>query len=174
VKIDVRHIVSDHFKTLVNAQTGKTSLVDVFTFYVVPGLVTSLIVHDFKAFPESFYGLAISVFSIFAALLFSVQIALFNIFHGRAPTGQRDSVNESPAQKEKTKDRNDLIKEVNSNISYLILLSCLGVATLLFFSLTVRLELVRSIFSSYFVAHFLLTIVLIVARVHTLFDEEYK
>ena len=173
MKIDVRHILVAHFRTLTNAKTGRTSVVDILTFYVVPAIVAGLVALDEEKFPDAFYGLAISVFAIFAALLFSVQIALFSIL-------QRDmSANSGVPTKSRTgverrlDERRELIREVNANISYLILIACLGVAMLLGFSLTPHLSLARSIISTYLVCHFVLTILLIIARVHTLFDEEY-
>jgi protein-S-isoprenylcysteine O-methyltransferase Ste14 len=175
MKIDVRDIVIGHFGTLTNARTGRTSFEDIATFYIFPGLVAMLAGFHKERFPENFYSVAISVFAIFAALLFSVQIALFSIL-------QRDMSANSEVSKAKSKgglsdrlnQRRELIREVNANISYLILVACLGVVMLLGFTLTPRLAIARSIASTYLVCHFVLTVLLVIARVHTLFDEEYR
>jgi uncharacterized membrane protein YeiB len=175
MKIDVRDILAAHFRTLTNAKTGRISVLDILTFYGFPGLVALFVAWRADKFPEAFYSVAISVFAIFAALLFSVLIALFSIL-------QRDvSVNENipeskarSAIKERVQARRELIREVNANISYLILVASLGVTVLLAFTLTSHGAVIRSAASTYLVAHFVLTVLLVVTRVHTLFDEEYK
>lgn len=170
MKISVRHIIADHFRTLTNARTGRISLVDLIIFYGAPAAIAALVILDLDRLPEAFYGLAISVFSIFAALLFSVQIALFSII--QRPYSRVDAKLEE-SQDRHAKRRRELIREVNANISYLILVACIGLATLLFFSIVPRLDVSRASISCYLVAHFVLTILLVVARVHTLFNEEY-
>lgn len=175
MKIDVRHIVAAHLGTLTNARTGKLSATDILTFYVLPGIIAAFIAFDSEQFPETFYGLAISVFAIFAALLFSVQIALFSIL--QRDMSAKKSVSEAKARaglEDRVDQRRELIREVNANISYLILIACLGVAMLLAFSLTSHLAIERSIASTFLVCHFVLTVLLVIARVHTLFDEEYR
>jgi hypothetical protein len=172
MKIDVSHIVIDHISTLVNATNNKISMLDIFTFYITPMIGSYLFVSDLGAMPESFYGLAISVFSIFAALLFSVQIALFSILQRNE--GEVQSSKQIPAIERRVAARRALIKELNANISYLILIACLGVAMLLAFAAMPRFNAVFSYVSAYFVSHFVLTILLVISRVHTLFNEEYK
>ena len=112
--------------------------------------------------------------AIFAALLFSVQIALFSILQRDMSATTGVQAKSRTGVERRLDERRELIREVNANISYLILIACLGVAMLLGFSLTPHLSLVRSIISTYLVCHFVLTILLIIARVHTLFDEEYR
>ena len=175
MKIDVRHIIIAHFGTLTNARNGRLSATDILTFYVVPGIIAAWVAVDQEGFPEAFYGLAISVFAIFAALLFSVQIALFSILQRDMSANKNISETKvRSALEQRTNERRELIREVNANISYLILIACLGVAMLLGFSLTPHLAVERSIVSTYLVCHFVLTVLLVVARVHTLFDEEYR
>lgn len=175
MKIDVRDILAAHFCTLVNAKTGRISLADILTFYCFPGLVALLVAWDAEKFPQAFYSVAISVFAIFAALLFSVQIALFSVL--QRDVSVSDALPKSKATSaitERVQSRRELIREVNANISYLILVACLGVTILLIFTLTEHGSVFRSAAATYFVAHFVLTVVLVVTRVHTLFDEEYK
>lgn len=176
MKIDIRDIVSAHIRTLVNARTSRISFSDIIVFYILPVCFAVLIALDREQFPSTFYGMAISVFAIFAALLFSVQIALFSIL-------QRDVAKSGPILEDKkrrviieeqTRNRRGLIREVNANISYLILVACLGVAMLLAFTLTPHLAVSRAAISSCLLSHFVLTVLLVVVRVHTLFDEEYR
>jgi hypothetical protein len=174
VKINVWHIIASHFATLRNDKTGGLSLVDIGTFYAVPVLIAAAVALHAQRFPDAFYGLAISVFSIFAALLFSVQIALFSILQRDMRVKSLPEAKAKTALERRIEQRRDLMREVNANISYLILVACLGVAMLLAFSLTVHLATLRSAVSSYLVSHFVLTVLLVIARVHTLFDEEYR
>lgn len=176
MKIDVRHIIQSHAQTLVNAATGRTSIADYALFYLVPAVPVIFIVFDQEKFPASFYGVAISVFSVFAALLFSVQIALFSILQRDiakkdASPGDTKSTNIVRGQIE---ERRGLIREVNANISYLILVASLGVAVLLTFTLTEHFASVRSSISTYILGHFLLNVLLVISRMHTLFDVEYQ
>ncbi len=171
MKINVSHIVHDHVGTLVNARTQRISISDLLLFYVSPLVISAFLVYDLGKLPDAFYGITISVFSIFAALLFSVQVALFNIIQ-RSPA-EAETAKLLEARAVHIERRRELIREVNANISYLILLACLGLSILLFFSVLPRLYTIRAVISCYFVVHFVLTILLVVARVHTLFNEEY-
>lgn len=174
MKIDVRDIIFDHLSTLRDDRLNRLSLVDFSTFYVIPGILTYFLAEDVGTLAENFYGIAISVFAIFAALLFSVQVALFSI-------NQREITN-SLLPKEKSggrtaeilRTRKTLIREVNANISYLILIASLGVAMLLAFTLTKHIAGFRTVATIYLISHFVLTIILVVVRMHTLFDEEYR
>lgn len=171
MKIGFGNIISDHIATLQNAKTGRVSAIDIAVFYGAPLVLAVLVYLDHFEFSGDVFSQSIAVFSIFSALLFSVQVALFGIY-----TKKREEADEfSEAFSKKRLDaRRELVRETNANISYLIVLSLLSVTVFLFaFSIKIfdRYEPAIAVF---LYLHFVLTLLMIIKRVHALFDKEYR
>lgn len=172
MKVDVRHIFRDHFRTLRNAETGRWSAFDYLFFYFVP-LAGAIWAYRYgvKFAKADVYNVSITFFGIFIALLLNLQVAIFAILQRRWEPSADDRM--QPYQIEKFENRQKLLGELNANLSYLILMCCIALfATLIFF--------VREWNSGFGPAatiflygHFLLTLIMIVKRAHVLFQSEY-
>lgn len=170
MKIDISKIVIDHIITLQNARTGKLSVGDLFLFYGIPIILSVAVWYEGVALGNDVFGQSISVFAIFSALLFSVQIALFGIFYNkRADVG---GVNKEKREKN-LQDRKRLIKETNTNISYLIVISCISVTLFLISYAFSYFNKIEPAMATFLYSHFMFTLLMIIKRVHALFQREY-
>lgn len=170
-KINVFGIVVSHIESLQGKQ-GKISYGDVLIFYGVPVLIGILAVLLKWEVPEKAIELSISVFSIFAALLLSVQVALYSV--SLRPL-------EAPSDPKKNKrfqtlkgQRRRLMKELNANISYLILLSVITVTTTLAIFFFDSPGALCGAVSVTFYSHFFLTLLMVIKRASIVFSREYE
>lgn len=77
-------------------------------------------------------------------------------------------------QRKVLEDRRSLLTELNANISYLILVSCLAlIASLVFYAEKWEKGAPPALMVLLY-SHFLLTLVMIVKRAHALFHKEYR
>lgn len=171
MKISLASVLTAHWKTLRNLGDEKTSLLDIFFFYGLPilaGIVVWLLC--IKLSPEV-YSVSISVFAIFSALLFSVQVAMYGVFRSdRKMTG--DTILDR-GERKTAEDTRGLLREINSNVSYLIFVSCLAVTVfLIFFAAPLPRNVEAAILIAVYL-HFLLTVAMVLKRAHEVFDAEY-
>ncbi|HBU99185.1 MAG TPA: hypothetical protein DEF21_14960 [Thalassospira lucentensis] len=165
------HIVGDHWATLKNVD-GEASYIDFAILYVLPAVIASVAFLDVWPKDNSIYGVSISVFAIFSALLLNVQIAIFGIFQRKwRSTG--DKVKDEKA-KRKYISRKILLSQLNTNISYLIIISCLSVTVFLVFYVYPINSFSERYISVYVYVHFLLTLMMVIKRTHVLFQNEYS
>lgn len=171
MKIGIANIISDHLSTLQNAKTGKVSLIDLAIFYGIPLSASSIIFVNEIEFDGDVFSQSIAVFSIFSALLFSVQVALFGIY-----TKKRENPDEFSEVffTERLEARRDLIRETNANISYLIFVSAVSVTIFLGSLIVNKTDYFEPSFAIFLYLHFILTLLMIIKRVHVLFDKEYE
>lgn len=170
-KINILKIISDHFGTLKNFQTGKISLRDVFLFYALPVLVSVFLLStDFKL-KDGLVEILITSFSIFTALLFNLLLLTFDIV--------REKLEITPGKENKDKRyyeiKKELLKEAYANISYSIFVSILGLLFLLLSQIDMC-QLCRTVICGiiYFICfNFILTLFLILTRIHTLLSNEF-
>lgn len=169
-KINVISVIRSHIDTLRDG--GKIVRDDFLLFYLLPLIMGIASAYMKWEVPEKALELSISVFSIFAALLLSVQVAMYGV-------ALRDI--SAPEDKKKLthfnemkKVRNGLIRELNSNISYLILLSVLTVTVtlLLFFFSAPRIYGSGVALTLYI--HFFLTLLMVIKRSSIVFSREYE
>jgi hypothetical protein len=175
VKISVTDVVRDHLRTLRNDRKNSASILDYALFYGFPLLPAAAVWIDRERFSAEFYNMAVSVLSVFGALLFSAQVAMFGILQrdDRFSKKLTDPKTEASA-KSRIADRRSLLEQSNANISYAILIACIGLAIILSTAITKHFASVRATFSTYFLVHFFLILLLIISRVHTLFHTEYR
>ncbi|MCK0098383.1 hypothetical protein MWU38_03205 [Qipengyuania sp. S6317L1] len=171
MKINIFRIVIDHMSTLRNARNGYISITDLFVFYIVPVGLAVLAFWSPVVLEDSIFSQSIAVFSIFSALLFSVQIALFGIFS--KSRAARDEYDETFVA-ERVEASRKLISETNSNISYLIVLSAISVTLFLAASVFDESNQFESAFAVFLYSHFMLTLLMVIKRVHALFAKEYE
>lgn len=172
MKINIFHIVVRHIATLRNEASGKVAIADVLVFYIFPAVVSFLILYSDVDVNKSVYGFSVSVFSIFAALLLSVQIALFGIFQ-RGWKTDGDPRKDVQSQRKRA-ERNNLLRELNTNISYLTVICCTFISLLIIFYVFKINEKIEIFVFFYVFIHFVLTLFMVIKRSHALFQKEYE
>ena len=173
MKIDIRYIIRDHFKTLRNAETKKASAFDIFLFYVLPAALAVWAYWDHINLKKpDVYNVSITFFGIFIALLLNLQVAIFAILQRKWAPLADDRMH--IYQDQKFEDRQILLSELNANLSYLILVCCFALfAALIFFVREWNADFGPAAMV-FLYTHFLFTLVMIVKRSHILFQSEYS
>lgn len=171
MKIDIRAIVRDHLLTLYDDSTGKRSVTDIVIFVALP-LAAAIIafMKNFSVTPE-FYNVSITFFGIFIALLLNIQVAIFAIFQRKwdAPKSKKLA----DLAEDKLLVRNKILKELNANISYLVLFCCATLLAAVVFYVFKWTEWLAPAATVLMYSHFFLTLIMIVKRSHALFRMEY-
>jgi hypothetical protein len=139
-------------------------------FYLLP-LVFGILTYYYSIkLSADIFSQSIAVFSIFSALLFSVQIALFGIFS--KARGEADEFGDA-FRESRIEARREFISETNSNISYLIVLSTISVTLFLAAALFDESDDFEPALAVFLYFHFMLTLLMVIKRVHALFAKEY-
>lgn len=166
-KINVSIIFRDHLSTLIDDRTGRLQLSDFALFYFAP--IFAGLVYYFRPFelPESIESALIAVFSVFGALLFSAQVALYTL----SPASENPHADKilRIEQQERHSREVKYFRDINYNVSYLILLSCLFL--ILFIGLMV-MNPENNIKGGILIAsvsHFFLSLLMLVKRTHVAF-----
>jgi hypothetical protein len=166
-KIDIREIIYNHVKTLKVQNKKNLSVHDLITFFVFP-LVISLVLCIFKVeVNNNLTGTLLNVFSIFAGLLFNLLVLIYDIFSKI----KQDNSNNNKTGKQTRSDKSILLlKEIYNNISFGILISLISVILLAIsiFPLPKLLKAAFSFFIFYFLSLFILTLLMILKRIHSL------
>lgn len=170
-KINIFIIFSDHLSTLYNDKTGKMSLWDVATFYGLPIVFGALYYLFPFPLPNDINTALIAVFSVFAALLFSAQMALYGL-SPQPPQKSNDPTTYSREHRRFERDRK-YFSDVNFNVSYLILLSCISLIVFLTMLTASLPQVIEGAILSVFVSHFFLTLLMLVKRTHIAFSSKY-
>lgn len=171
MKIDISSIIFSHLSTLKNAQSGRFSIADILIFYGLPILVAFGVYYRAATFNNDIFAQSIAVFSIFSALLFSVQVALFGIYTKRRE--EPDEFGQAFAH-ERLLARRELIAETNSNISYLVVVSAVSVTIFLTAFILKTSDRYEPSIAAFLYSHFMLTLLMVIKRIHALFDKEYR
>jgi len=161
-KINVLRIVFDHFGTLRDYQTGKLSISDIVVFFLIPLAGASVCAYFRVAFDKDALIAVLTAFSIFAGLLFSLLLLVFTL------TEKND------AQSMLFAVRKQLIGELYENISFSVLVS-IGVVTLAIVAATASRThpdqgtgRAATFLLVLLMANFILTILMILKRMHAL------
>ncbi|MGW5841105.1 hypothetical protein ACWFZ6_24255 [Methylorubrum extorquens] len=172
MKIDVFHICTAHFRTLRNPDAKRLSSIDVFIFFMLPFIIAlGSLPLDIKT-GKDFYNVSIAFFGIFIALLLNIQVAIFSIFQ-RNWNKPLDEIM-SNAQQQKLDEKKHLLKELNINVSYLIVYSCVALATfIVMFALDAGNKF-SAFISTILYFHFILSLLMVVKRTFALFQGEYE
>lgn len=172
MKIDVTHIVRSHLGTLRDEGEARLSREDFLLFFILPALAAVVAFFVGLRIDQGAFGVSISAFAIFAALLLNVQIALFSILQREWTPS--DDANIRAIQKEKRAERRELLREVNTNISYLIVISCIAITVFLLFYVLKPDGFFAQFVSTYIYVHFVLSLLMVIKRSHALFQKEYE
>lgn len=153
-KIDFFGILVAHFRTLRNDAKGCVSLRDIISFYLVPAGCAAAIVWGLdRNLSLNAANFLATIFSIFVGLLLNLLVLIVGL--KSTHTG--------------CADKRAILEETFANISYSILLSVLLIV-LLFLSRLLSgwsLELCSAL-AWFMVGNFMLTMLMILKRVHTL------
>lgn len=172
MKINIIGIISSHIRTLYNAKSGKFSYQDFVLFYIAP-LILGCISFKFDVyFNREAYNLSITFFGIFIALLLNIQVAIFSVYTRKI---EKTGVDREDKEIDNVfKHRRQVLLELNSNISYLILFCTASLVAIMFFYLLRIENEFASFICIYIYSHFILTFVMIAKRSHYLFLKEYS
>lgn len=158
-KINIYGIVRDHVLTLRDDRTGRVDKIDIFTFFVLPGVLGVAAWYIDIKYSENFLLGGIAALSVFAGLLINVLVLIYTI--GQAPTFSSGTV--SPT---KTKE---FICHTVSNISFSICNALVNILALyyLLFEYPERLPAVVGVMSFFFI-NFVLSILMVLKRIHAM------
>ena len=172
MKVNVFHIVMSHVATLKVDGEKRFHRPDVLLFFIIPLLLAVVVWALDGTLDKDAFSVSISVFSIFSALLLNVQIALFSISQ-RQWKPNDDELSEQ-IKKGKIELRRELLGELNTNISYLIVVSCFSVTLFLFFFVVKQTDCFETPIAVVVYSHFFLTLLMVIKRAHALFQKEYE
>lgn len=171
MKFNVLFIIRDHFRTLYDAENKKVSYLDIFVFYGLPIIMSATAYYSDVKLKDEAYGLAIVIFGVFIALLLNIQVAIFSVSHTK---WQAPSDTKLMASFEEDKiDKNAILRELNTNLSYMILLCSLVLFVAGYSSLFDNVQEISSIFLIFAFTHFVLNLLMVIKRAHALFQKEY-
>ena len=172
MRINVLRIIFQHFLSLWDDERKIFSVSEIFIFIFVPVFIGVIFWIFSLNLEKDVYSLSVSVFSIFSALLLSVQIGLFSLFQRKwdAPTDEK----KKSAFSERVKLRKNLLRELNINISYLNIFSCMTIVIVVVFYSFRFDEVFESVIYSILFSHFILTLLMVIKRAHALFQAEYE
>lgn len=167
-KISPSKIIKDHFSTFKNDETGRKMISDYFLFFLVPSIIAILICvfADPKVIIKNLVDTLITSISIFAALLFNLLLLVFDLVQ---------KINDVDS-KEKNLQKREFLRQIYSNISYSIFISIISVILLLLFKSfdnLIWLQNLLCFFSFTFIGNFVLTLIMILKRIHSLFTVEF-
>lgn len=169
-------IVKDHFATLVVDNENKISKGDVFLFFILPAMIALVLLSINFNLNNDTISLLVTSLSIFAALLFSLLLLIYDIWwktNGCGTVENRDL-------------RIKYLNQIYKNISFEILISVANVIVLILLSVVVtndiegfhwhslNLIIIVEFLSYYLFGIFILTLLMILKRVHALISTDMK
>ncbi len=180
-KINITNIVKGHLSTLNNANTGKVSAIDIFTFYLLP-IFLSIVFYIFSLdLTKELVNIIVTAGSIFTGLLLNLLILVYD------QKGKLPDVDTKNSKWKEIQLRHRILKETYFNIAYATLVSLLlvlfSVLQIVFkdtliniqslnikdFDLSVALTSPIIIFLG---VHLVLTLLMILKRIFTLLTTE--
>jgi hypothetical protein len=172
LKINIASILVAHVQTLYDARSDKIAKADIFVFYALPLLLALGAWWFGLRLKADHYNASITFFGIFLALLLNIQVAIFSIFQ-RKWASPSDTI-KAEAQSLELADRRKLLGELNVNLSYLTVVSCISLAIFMpLYIFEIKANLAACV-TTFLYAHFLLTFLMIIKRSYALFQKEYR
>lgn len=158
-KISVQGIISDHFKTLVNANTNRPGIDDYFSFLILPACIAFFFVWiGFDVDSASIESIVGSL-AIFVGLLFNALVILLDIAR----------------KQEKQEIKQIIVKELTANISFSILVSFLAIFIMLLGfidNLNKWVKLSIDFLGFFLLTEFLAIFLMIIKRTYLIFQKE--
>ena len=171
-KISPATIVAAHAKTMRDDARHRVSTLDWIVFFGLPALAGFIAYYSGEKLTNEVFNGSASVFGIFVGLLLNVQVAIFGIFL-RKPVQISDSTAKIVLEKQLVR-RARVLRELNANIAYLILICTFGIALcMIFLSLSSNSSVFTGLVLSLYI-HVILNLLMAVKRAFILFDAEYQ
>ena len=168
-KINIFDICRDHINTLRNFDTKKVSIGDLVLFFVIPLPIGAGAVWVHGSMKNTEVTVLVTAFSIFTALLFNLLLLTFDLI----------SKTDGSSDDFMIRLKMLLLQQTYNNISFCILVAITAIGLLLIYLLDSRLgfsidqvEYVISFGVYYLTTLFLLTLLMILKRVHILLSKE--
>lgn len=172
-KINPAIIIRDHVHTLKNYASDKYSFPDFLVFLILPlGIAGGLAYLHPKTdknpneiFNDNVVEILVTSLSVFAALLFNLLLLVYDIV--------KKANRSEPFAELKTR----FLREINANVSYSIFVAMVAVVILLISLIGTpnRALQITIAFSVYFlIANFILTLFMILRRIHILLSKEFE
>jgi|LDZT01.1.fsa_nt_gi hypothetical protein len=178
-KINISRIIKDHINTLKDYETGKYYFWDFVLFFITPLIVSIILIKYHIIIDKDMANALITSLSIFAALLFNLLLLIYDI--------TRKEVKREAARNNKVKT--DLLKQIFCNISFSILVSvfAISISLLIFLNISLNITILErnlvvtntqircflSIFIYYLTTSFILTLFMVLKRIHVLLKGEF-
>lgn len=172
MKINIGPIIGDHLRSLRNENDQSRSYIDYFIFFVIPILCGVYSYRENFRLDRESYNASITFFGIFVALLLNIQMAIFSIYQ-RKWNRDLESIYVDNDRAD-VEIRRRLLEQLNSNISYLIIVCCITLVLVLSSYIRSTSNLVVAALTVVLYAHFILTMLMVVKRSHSLFQREYQ
>ncbi|MXP43067.1 hypothetical protein [Allopontixanthobacter sediminis] len=171
MKFNVLSIIRDHFRTLYDARSKSLSIIDILIFYLLPVVLGLCAFSNGIKLNDNAYNVAIILFGIFVALLLNIQVAIFSVLHTK---WHRPSDPKLTAKFDQDQiDKNSILRELNTNLSYMILLCSFVLFIAAFAYIFDSFEYIISAFLVFAFTHFVLSLLMVIKRAHALFQKEY-
>jgi hypothetical protein len=163
-KINILPIISGHINTLRDNSTGKRSVQDITLFFGLPLLLSSIVFYLRWTLSVEALNAVLASFAIFAGLLLNLLILVY--------TFSTDAVHPNAL----SKVRGTVIRELHDNLSYAVLVSTVIVVFALVAIARLKVPEGRTVvphagrytsfFLSYLTVNFVLTLLMILKRIH--------
>lgn len=167
-KINPIEIINNHIKTLYDNSTGERSKWDIFFFFILPIIISGLLVLYFNFYLDQTTANAMIVcLSIFTPLLFNLVLMVYEMIQ------KEIDKYESPNYVGNFNLTMRRLEEMNSNVAFCILISLTTILMLLIYTLTFNKDVtlyktVLNIVMFYLAGITLLTLLMILNRVNFL------
>ena len=165
-KVNVTRIVTDHIATLKDYATQRYRPTDFVLFFGVPAILTGVLVYFYGTLQPHLTTIVATSLTVFAALLFNLLLIVYDAISKSTPDNSRSA-----------QLKHSFLREVFSNISFAILLAILSIVAVLAFVFLAQVQIAASLLSgvTYFlVSLFLLTLLMLLKRVHVLISHEVR
>jgi FtsH-binding integral membrane protein len=171
-KIDVRIVVRDHLGTLRQGVSGGApERRDLLLFFGIPAVPLVVLPILGIWLTNSSIGTLETAISVFAALLFNLLVLIYEVGRREQSVEERSSGDQSKAEV-----RREFLQQVHYNVAFAILVSLVLIVVLLPGVLVEsKASLVFSSVCFYYLGTvFLLTLLMVLKRMHILLKDEYQ
>lgn len=180
-KISIFGIIKDHIETLKDNRTNKIYIPDIILFFVIPGIISSVMIQFEIRLNDGFVNALITSFSIFSALLFNLLLLVYSI----SDKPENKYKNLDALENERIIRRRRLLREIYINVSFLILISTIAVVSLLTYFLKASncnilvidicsLKWLLALIVYYLAAQFILTLLMVLKRIYRLLSRAFE
>lgn len=163
-KIDIRHIFTGHIDTFVDESTGAKLWSDFVLFYASPIVLSVVLYAQGVILSDTALDISTNALAILAGLLFNLLVLLHSLSwpkgtHPLQETAHRLSV------------------QVYANIAYCIVSSLVALIAVIIAANTnscSKSRLIISAVSAYLIAHFGLTMVMVLKRIYVVLQDDFS